>query len=90
MGRQRIETARSVTDAEAQRLEVPALDRWFEFAHTLDGYRIAEELGIDIAELARQMRSEYADSGRWLGTRLELRVMLFSRARDPVRWWSRG
>ena len=82
----RDEIARSVAAAEAQRLEVPTgFEGWFAFAHTLNGYDIAEELEPDnddaLAELYTRLYNDYEATGVWSGSRLELRLVLFFEAR---------
>lgn len=77
------EPVESVAAAEAQVLVVPipTLERWVELAHTLNGYALAEELGVDLGELSHRLRSGYWATGEWVGTLLELRMVLFHEAR---------
>jgi len=77
------ELVESVATAGAQSLVVPApmVERWFDFAHTLNGYALAEELGVDLGAMSERLWSGYRETGRWAGTLLELRMVLFHAAR---------
>ncbi len=74
----------SVAEAEAQVLHVPSplLEEWFDFAQSLNGYAVAEELGVDLGALSERLWSDYRITGRWSGTWLELRMVLFHEARS--------
>ncbi|HEX7005405.1 MAG TPA: hypothetical protein VF168_14570 [Trueperaceae bacterium] len=74
-------TAATLAAAEAQHLAVPHPDRWFEFAHELDGYAIAEELGVDLSRTCSRLMDEHGATGRWARSLLELRLVLFFLAR---------
>ena len=81
------DVARTIAAAGAQRLEIPGgFAGWFAFAHTLNGYDIAEELepGNDdaLAELYTRLHDAYEATGVWSGSRLELRLTLFFEARS--------
>lgn len=75
--------AETAATASKQQLRVPppVTARWFAFAHRLSGYHIAEELGIDIHELAERQVGAYRATGEWPGSLLELRLVLFREAR---------
>ena len=80
------DVAHTLAAAEAQRLEIPeGFVGWFAFAHTLNGYDIADELepGNDdaLAELYMRLHGGYEETGVWSGSRLELRLTLFFEAR---------
>ena len=78
------DAATTLAEAEAQTLKVPEYDGWFDFAHSLSSYNIAEEMGFDFPRLARLYAEKYAlyrAHGRWEGSRLELRLVLFFEAR---------
>ena len=81
------EMARTVLEAESQQLEgTVSFEDWFMFAHTLDGYGIAEELGHQdvlgyLAKLRAHHTAIYEAIGAWQGSRLELRLVLFFEAR---------
>lgn len=70
--------AKTVAAANAQQFVVPvSLDAWRTFAGLIDGYAIAEELGIDLGGWAAEHAQLYAASGEWQLDVLGLRLMLF-------------
>lgn len=70
--------ARTIADAQAQEFVVPdTLDNWRKFAGMIDGYEIAQELGLNFGEWGAECERQYADSGKWNLDVLELRLMLF-------------
>lgn len=77
------EMAGTVDEANAQTLVVPApcASEWFEFAHLLDGYAVAEQLGTDLADLANTQEATHRATSAWPGSLLELRLALFFQAR---------
>ena len=75
------ERTETVEEANAQRLHVPEYKGWFGFTHILSGYNLAEELGLELHELRQERAAQYDQIGRWEGTLLELRLILFFEAR---------
>lgn len=75
--------AETVAEANAQQYTLPAnLENWGAFALLIDGYKIAEELGIDLAEWIETQQQRFEQTGRWDMTVLELRLMLFQKQRS--------
>ena len=71
----------TVAEAEAQRLEVPEYEGWYRFAHLLNGYDVANELSLELAKLSHEKMGHYFQTEVWKGTLLELRLVLFFKAR---------
>jgi hypothetical protein len=70
--------ARTRAEADAQIYILPSsLDNWRECAALIDGYRIAEELGLDLLRWGGDQQREYDSSGEWKLGVLGLRLMLF-------------
>ena len=76
--------AKTVAEANKQLVVMPVrFESWLEFAHSLDGYAIAKELGYeDWCILYHQSREKHRQTGQWEGTALELRCILFFYARS--------
>lgn len=79
--------AETIAEAEAQPLTLPALQDWREFALLLDGYMIANEMGIDYVQWSAEQDERYEQTGIWNLSVLELRLMLFYACRQE-RWTS--
>jgi hypothetical protein len=77
------DAAQTRADAEAQTLLLPqSYDGWYEFAHTLNGYAIREELGLD-DDWWQGHFEQFERRGRWqTDDLLELRILLFMKARQ--------
>ncbi len=75
------EMVSTVAEANAQTLDVPEYEGWFAFAHLLNGYDVADELGLELSELSREKAATYDRTRVWEGTLLELRMTLFFEAR---------
>jgi hypothetical protein len=72
--------AETVAEAEAQEARPPdAFDdlAWRRFAGTLDGYKIAAELGLDLFAWGAAQAEASGRSGAWGLDVLELRLALF-------------
>jgi hypothetical protein len=79
------ERAQTRAEAEAQAFTLPArYDGWIEFAHLIDGYAVARDMGLgDLREWAQEPFREYEESNQWkVDTVLELRLLLFYKARQ--------
>ncbi|MBI5671656.1 MAG: hypothetical protein HZC41_26990 [Chloroflexi bacterium] len=72
--------AKTIAEAEAQSFTLPVYDRWFEFAHLLDGYAICDEMGVDWKDWARRCL-EKLEANPESVTVLEARLLLFFKAR---------
>lgn len=68
--------ATTVSEAEAQRFELPAFKNWRQFAALIDGYQIAEELGLDDSWYSTR-KQHWKTTGEWNLDTLQLRLMLF-------------
>ncbi len=75
------EMVSTVEEANAQTLDVPEYDGWFAFAHLLNGYDVADELGLELGTFSNEKSKLYGRTGMWEGTLLELRMVLFFEAR---------
>lgn len=62
------------------------VEEWWEYAHQVDGYDVAERLGWELGDLANLMLDHYGRSGEWRGSYLDLRLALFFRARAFRHW----
>lgn len=71
-------TALNVAQAEAQTLVLPAFKDWRRFAGSLNGYRIADELGIDLWAWSAEKRKHWEQTGQWALGVLSLRLVLFA------------
>jgi hypothetical protein len=70
--------ATTVAAADAQQITLPTqLGDWREFAGTLDGYKIAAELGFDLGQWSKNQEQQYEETQRWDLNVLELRLVLF-------------
>ena len=71
--------AETVAEATNQDFVMPsAFDRtWQSFAQQINGYAIAEELGLDFHEWGEGCLKQYNETGQWDLNILELRLMLF-------------
>ncbi len=69
--------AETVAEAEAQTLVLPKFEDWRQFALLLDGYMIAEELGLSFHEWGAQREQHWEETGRWDLDVMQLRVMMF-------------
>jgi hypothetical protein len=75
--------AETLEEANAQMLTIPIFEGWFRFAHTLSGYNIFARLrrADSIGDLRHKHTRTYYETGRWEGSLLELRLVLFMEAR---------
>src|SRR4051794_3166974 len=72
--------AESVVEAKAQTLCLPPTfddQAWRRFAGTLDGYKIAAELGLDLFAWGSAQEAAFRRVGAWELDTLELRLVLF-------------
>lgn len=63
-----------------------AVDDWFQYAHTIDGYNLARLIGLDLGELVNVMDARFQQTGQWRGSLLDLRLALFFKARAFRHW----
>lgn len=72
--------SKSVAEVQAQTLCLPEKfddKTWRQFAGSIDGYAIAQELGFDLIHWGSAQEQAYKQSGVWNLDVLELRLMLF-------------
>jgi len=67
----------TVAQANAQHITLPEFKAWRRFAASIDGYAIAEELGIDYRTWYAEQEQQWQTSGAWSLDVLHLRLMLF-------------
>lgn len=72
--------AKTKAETEVQTFTVPSYDRWYEFAHLLDGYTICEEMGVSWGAW-REEHLQKLDSDPNSLTILDARLLLFFEAR---------
>lgn len=69
--------ATTVNDANAQKFSLPAFKQWRKFAGLIDGYQIADEMGLDYGAWYVEQEKRWRDAGAWTLDALELRLMIF-------------
>src|SRR5688572_11544054 len=85
-----MEKKRAVTiaEAQAQTLTLPTFEGWRTFAGLMDGYKIADELGLDFHAWVIEEQKRWRETGRWDLDVLHLRLMLFQAFRsDYMTGW---
>lgn len=79
--------AETIAEANAQLYTLPArLDDWRRFALLIDGYKIAEELGISLGDWVQEKQRHFDQTGQWDLNVLELRIMVFQKQRSD--YWA--
>jgi hypothetical protein len=71
------ERATTKAEANAQQLTLPPFEHWRAFAGKMDGYKIAQELGLDYAKWIEQNLKQWRETGQWDLDVMGLRLMLF-------------
>lgn len=69
--------AETIAEAEAQTITLPEFQHWRAFAIQIDGYKIAEEMGLNFHDWIETQIKKYRETGSWDLTVLELRLLLF-------------
>ena len=70
--------AKTAAEAQAQVLtNLPSFAAWREFAGLLNGYAVAEDLGLNFHEWGAEQEKCWQDTRRWKLDVLHLRLMLF-------------
>lgn len=66
--------------------DVMLVDDWFNYAHGIDGYHLAQLIGMELADHAQATDDVYNETGRWRGSLLDLRLVLYYKARAFRHW----
>jgi hypothetical protein len=85
------ERAITVAQAQAQTptLTLPVFEHWRRFAASIDGYRIADELGFDLWRWADEKIKHWEATQQWDLDVLSLRLLLFATFRiDYMSGWT--
>lgn len=79
--------AETIAEANAQVFVLPPrLEDWRPFALLIDGYKIAEEIGISLGDWIQEKQRHFEQTGQWDLNVLELRIMLFQKQRSD--YWA--
>jgi hypothetical protein len=69
--------ADTIAEAEAQRITIPKFEYWRDLARLMNGYKIAEELGLDFHAWGAAQEKNWERTQQWNLDVLHLRLMLF-------------
>ena len=69
--------AETVAEAQSQTFTIPEFADWRGFAGLINGYKIAEELGLDFPKWGTEQKERWETSNQWDLDLLHLRIMLF-------------
>ena len=67
----------TVAEAQKQEFTLPEFKQWRTFARSINGYKIAEELGLDFGKWTVEQVKHWKETNHWDLDILQLRIMLF-------------